>query len=325
MLSNRIALVALGVGCLGAAAGGGYLATRHNAAQVAPLEAARSEPVHETEAVVEPAAEPVPVEAVAEPAPAPATMVQPAPPRARPAPARRQAPAPTRRTEARGAPAQLPTLERSWPSSNDAPEPVEREPLPATPPAPLVEERAAVPEPPRRVFEELVVPADSVIGLQLETAVSSDRARVEDSVEARVVRDVRAGGEVAIPEGARALGVVTVVEEGGKFKERARLGIRFHTLVLSDGTRLPISTETMYRYGDSPSNESAAKIGGGAVAGAILGAILGGAKGAAVGATSGAGAGTAAVMAGGRNAATFPAGTETTARILSPVVVTIER
>jgi hypothetical protein len=32
------------------------------------------------------------------------------------------------------------------------------------------------------------------------------------------------------------------VERGGKFKERARLGIRFHTLVLADGTiaRIPL-------------------------------------------------------------------------------------
>ena len=66
-------------------------------------------------------------------------------------------------------------------------------------------------------------------------------------------------------------------------------------------------------------------IGGGAVAGAILGAIVGGAKGAAIGATSGAGAGTAVVMAGDRSAATFQAGAELTARILSPVAVTVEK
>ena len=55
-------------------------------------------------------------------------------------------------------------------------------------------------------------------------------------VEARVLRDVRVGNAVAIPAGSRALGSVMLVERGGKFKERARLGIRFHTLVLADGT-----------------------------------------------------------------------------------------
>jgi hypothetical protein len=192
-----------------------------------------------------------------------------------------------------------------------------------------VEERAQetshASEPPAKTFEELVVASDSVVGLQTETALSSERARVEDRVEAHVVRDVRVGGEVAIPAGTKALGTVVVVERGGKFKERARLGIRFETLVLADGTRLPITTETIYRYGNAPGNASAARIGGGAVVGAIIGGIVGGGKGAAIGATTGAGAGTASIMVGDRDAAVFSAGTDVTARILSPVTVTIER
>jgi hypothetical protein len=180
-------------------------------------------------------------------------------------------------------------------------------------------------EPDLPVFQELVVPPDAVVGLQLESTISTERARIEDPVEARIVRDVRVGADVAIPAGSRALGSVTVIERGGKFKERARLGIRFHTLVLPDGSRLPASTETIYRYGDPPGNSSAAKIGGGAVAGAVLGAIFGGSKGAAIGATSGAGAGAAVVMSGENSEATFPVGTEVTARLLSAIVVTVER
>ena len=130
---------------------------------------------------------------------------------------------------------------------------------------------------------------------------------------------------MAIPSGAKVLGSVTLVERGGKVKERARLGLRFHTLVLADGTRMPINTETVYREGASPSSESAAKIGGGAIGGAILGAILGGGRGAVIGGTAGAAGGTAAVMAGGRNAATLQAGSTMTVRILDPVTVTVER
>jgi hypothetical protein len=130
---------------------------------------------------------------------------------------------------------------------------------------------------------------------------------------------------VAIPAGARAIGNVTQVERGGKFKERAKLGIRFHTLVLADGTRVPISTETIYREGESPANGSAQKIGGGAVGGAILGAILGGAKGAAIGATAGAAGGGAVVAAGDRSAAVLQPGAPITVRILSPVTITTEK
>jgi hypothetical protein len=180
-------------------------------------------------------------------------------------------------------------------------------------------------EPPAPLYEELVVAADSVIGLQLESPVSSDKAQVEDSITARVTRDVRVGDRVAIPAGAKAIGEVTLVERGGKLRDRARLGVRFTSVVLADGTRLPLRTETIYREGDPPGRESAAKIGGGAIGGAIIGGILGGAKGAAIGGSIGAGAGTTAVIAGDRNHATLSAGTPLTVRIEEPVVVTVEK
>ena len=339
MLSNRAVFAGLALACLGAAAGGGYLATRQHTESassqmaVAPAQPSpAAQPVQETEATV------------GDPAPS----VQPAPaappPVAQVATSRTAAPASTRNAAAarpavreRSTPTppaadhQPPALERSWPSSagSAAPPAPQASAAPADTPAP-VEERAAAepartPEPPQKSFEELVVSADSVLGLQIESALSSERARVEDRVEAHVVRDVRVGGQAAIPAGSKALGSVMLVERGGKFKDRARLGIRFHTLVLADGTRVPITTETIFRDGDAPGNSSTAKVGGGAVAGAILGAILGGAKGAAIGASTGAGAGTAAVVAGGRSAAEFPAGTEVTARMVSPVTVTIEK
>jgi hypothetical protein len=190
-----------------------------------------------------------------------------------------------------------------------------------------VESERIEPEPviPEKTFEELVISADSVIGLQTDTPLTSERARVEDPVEARVTRDVKVGDEVAIPAGTRVLGTVTLVERGGKIKERARLGLRFHTVVLGDGTRLPMRTDTIYREGASPSGQSAAKIGGAAVGGAILGAILGGKKGAVLGGSVGAAGGTAAVMAGDRNEATLPAGSPLTVRVQEPVTVTVEK
>jgi len=186
-------------------------------------------------------------------------------------------------------------------------------------------EPQAAPEPPVRALQEVVVPADAVIGLETDTALSSERARIEDRVEAHVVRDVRVNGVIAVPAGSKALGTVVVVERGNKLRDRARLGIRFQTLLLPDGSRLSISTETIYRYGDAPGDKSTAKITGGAVAGAILGAIINGGKGAAIGAAAGAGAGSAAVAAGDRSEAVFPSGVEVTARILAPLTVTLDK
>jgi hypothetical protein len=181
-------------------------------------------------------------------------------------------------------------------------------------------------EPPRvPQFEEVVVPASSVIGLQLETSLSSERARLEDRVEARVSRDVMAAGRVAIPAGARVLGSVIAVDKGGKVKAPARIGIRFHTLVLADGSEVALRTEPIYREGESPAGTSAKKIGGAAVAGAILGGILGGGKGAATGSAIGAAGGTAAVMTGDRTIVNIPSGSFVNAQLSSPATITLER
>lgn len=174
-------------------------------------------------------------------------------------------------------------------------------------------------------LEELVVSADSVIGLQIETRVSSEDARVEDPVDARVTRDVLVGSEVAIPAGFRLRGSVVLVERGGKMNKEARIGVRFHTLVLADYTELPIITETIYREGEGQGKQSAAKIGGAAVSGAILGAIFGGRKGAIIGGSAGAATGTAGVLTGDRNRTTFLPGMTLTVRLLEPVSVLVEQ
>ena len=176
---------------------------------------------------------------------------------------------------------------------------------------------------PRRI-EELVIRADSVIGLQVDTSVSTDDAEVEDTVEARVTRDVMVGDRVAISAGSQVFGSVVLVERAGQFKGASRLGVRFHTVVLDDIAELPVSTETVYREGESRGSKSAAKIGGAAIGGAILGAIFGGGQGAAIGSAAGAAGGTAIAMSGDGEPATFRAGSRLTVRLSRPATVIIE-
>ena len=173
-------------------------------------------------------------------------------------------------------------------------------------------------------FVELEIAADSVIGLQVDTAVSTRTAKVEDTVEARVTRDVLVADQVAVPAGTRMLGSVVLVEKGGKLRDAARLGVRFHTLVLDDGLRVPVVTETIYREGRSRGSNSVAKIGGAAVGGAILGAIFGGSRGAAIGGSIGAPGGTTAALNGEAEPAGLPPGTRLTVRLSRPVAVTLE-
>ena len=311
MASNKVAFTAVGLACIAAAGVGGYFAQRQNTAP-APLTAAA--PV--AAAVVTPA----PARQVQEPE----AVVPPPAKTAVKAPKKVVAPVVLQPAPVQTAKAQAPKSLPSAPIA--APTPAEPPALPARP-EPVerfAQEAPAPPPPPQRTFDELVVSTDSVIGLQSDSTVTSERARVEDRVEARVTRDVKVAYRVAIPAGSRAIGYVTAVERGGKFKEQAKLAIRFQTIVLADGTRLPISTAAVEREGDGKAGSSAAKMGGAAVAGTILGAILGGGKGAAIGGAAGAGAGAAAVQAGDRSVATLRAGEPITIRLLSPVTVTTE-
>lgn len=184
--------------------------------------------------------------------------------------------------------------------------------------------RGVPPEERPRIFRDLVITEDSVVGLQVDTPVSTEDAQVEDDVEARVTRDVIVDDEIAIPAGTRVLGSVVLVEGAGELRGAARLGVRFHTVVLDEVFELPIVTETVYREGKGRGNESAAKIGGAAVGGAILGAIFGGRQGAAIGGAAGAAGGTAAAMAGDGQPATLPAGSTLTVRLSRPATVTVE-
>ncbi len=344
---NKLAFGGLALGCLAAAAGGGYLAARQTTAPVeapisapAPTPSATSgtaaSPVTESEGVILPetAAAPKKPEAVEAPDAAPRRESAPAPRRVTAAPdarARAAAPAATREPETRTARNNAPA-----PAAATTPPPATGgmwETRPTITPDMSASARNTVepvepeepPPPPAPEFEDLTVPSDAVVGLQIERTITSETARVEDRVEARVTRDVRVGDKVAIPAGSIVQGSVMEVDRGGKVKERARLGIRFHTIVLANGNRLDIRTDSVIREGASPAKESAAKIGGAAIGGAILGAILGGGKGAAIGGATGAAGGTAATMASDRNPAVLTAGTTVTVRMQQPVTVTVEK
>jgi hypothetical protein len=274
------------------------------------------------------------------PAPAPDAMVSMAPPvvLSRPAPApppRSAASSDTRRAAPENSRARVPV---AAPGPESSTQPVATpQPTPALPPEPTPAATAAaataaatvetppVSEAPKPRFEEVIVGQDSVVGIQIDRSISSETARIEDRVTAKVTRDVTVDGRTAIAAGTKLEGVVSLVERGGKFRERAQLGIRFNTLILPDGLRVPIQTAAILREGDSPTGEASAKIGGTAVAGAIVGGLIGGKRGAVIGTAAAAAGGTAIVAAGGRNAAVIQSGVPLTVQLTAPVTITIER
>jgi hypothetical protein len=306
----------VGIAAVAAAGGGAYLALRMNASDA--MTAVVSPP---TPAAPVSVATPVETETTVAPVAPPAAAK---PRAARPAPAKTDRAAETVPVDRPSAvpvpvPADPPTAPPDLPATSAAP-PVESVP----PPIPAVE-RAPIPELAIPQFEEVTIGEDAVIGIRLDQSVSSSNAKVEDRVSARVSRDLTVNGRTAVSSGARLEGVVTTVERGGKMRDRARIGIRFNTLILTNNTRVPIQTAVIFRDGESPAGEAGAKIGASAVVGAILGAVIGGKKGAAIGTAAGAAGGTAAVMAGDENAAVMPAGSMLTVRLTAPVTIIIDR
>lgn len=310
IFGKQLLLPALAAACIGAAGVGAYFGVRADrstavmAGQPTPGQAFTNGPLEG------------PVPSAAAPATAPAVVE---PSNRRPSESRTTSiarRAPGSRTASNGAaevtgPVPAPTAEVAV----DAP---------ATVPVETETHAATAAEPEIR-FDEVTVSEASVIGIRLESAVTSETAKVEDPVSARVTRDVAVDGRTVIPAGSELSGWVTEVERGGRFRERARVGIRFTSLAISDSLRVPIETETIVRDGDAPTGEATAKIGASAVVGAILGSVIGGKKGAAIGGAAGAAGGSAAVAAGGRNAAVIAAGSPLTVRLTSPATIRVAR
>jgi hypothetical protein len=86
-----------------------------------------------------------------------------------------------------------------------------------------------------------------------------------------------------------------MVERGGKVRDKARLGIRFTSVVLADGTRVPSRPTRSIVRGIAPQGRAPRRSAAALSAAPSLAEYFGGAKGAAIGAATGAGAGTAAV------------------------------
>ena len=187
MNPNRFALAALGFTCVAAAAGGGYLASRQSVA-VQPAEAATvadrdaagrcedGRPRNRSDRRRRQAGRSGPARAAR-------GDERPAPPRASaPRPARRDE-SPSARTSALRI--RLPhgrsSVPSGFPSDCGTPQPASE---PSGPPPSSTtrppKRRSRPAKAPEKEFAELVVSSNSVIGLQLDGAISSDRANLED-------------------------------------------------------------------------------------------------------------------------------------------------
>ncbi len=186
--------------------------------------------------------------------------------------------------------------------------------------APAVAPRPSAPTAP--VFTEVTVPAGTTLAIELKTTHSADTSRVEDTVRGVLRRAVLVDGVEVVPAGTAVTGHITAADRAGRVKGRARLALRFSSIVI-DESDTDIATGTIAREAAGTKKEDAAKIGIGAGAGAVIGAIAGGKKGAVVGGAVGAGAGTGVVLATRGDDVALAAGASVSTTLSQPLVVRV--
>ena len=177
-------------------------------------------------------------------------------------------------------------------------------------------------EPARRVFtpKPLVIADGTELVVALESTLSSDRSRLEDTVEATLAEPILADERTVVPEGSLLRGHVLVAQRSGKTKGLARLAVSFDRMVVN-GKTYPIEASPIDVTAEKSTGRDAKIIGGAAAVGAIIGGIKDGAGGAAKGGLLGGAAGGGAVLLTRGKEVELPAGSKHTVRLTRSVML----
>jgi len=168
---------------------------------------------------------------------------------------------------------------------------------------------------------EATIPAGVTLVAALERGISTERSRVGDNITLRTTAPIRLDANEVIPEGVVIRGEVTQAKGGGRVAGAPELALRFTDLEV-DGERHTISADPFRVRGKNDAAQSAAAIGGGAVAGGILGRVIGGRGGTVKGAVVGAAIGTGVAVATEGDQLVLPAGQKLRIRLSAPVTIT---
>jgi hypothetical protein len=140
----------------------------------------------------------------------------------------------------------------------------------------------------------LIVPAGTLLPIEIETTASSASSKEGDPVLAVLTEDVALSG-FKLDKGAEVRGRVRTAIPAKRAKGQARLVVAFDA-VMENGEKLSITTEAIDNMAASTKGKDTKIIAGSAAGGLIIGAIAGGKKGAVIGTAAGAAAGAGAVL-----------------------------
>jgi type IV secretion system protein VirB10 len=162
-------------------------------------------------------------------------------------------------------------------------------------------------EPQAVIAPPLIVPAGTVIPVELINRISTKNIEVGDNVYARTIFPITVRNQIVIPVGTNVLGKIVQVERPGRVKGKASLALTFQTLIFPNGFNVPIygslgGSDTGNRRGestlegDSSKGKDAGTVAQAGAPGAIVGGIVNGRKGALIGGGVGAGVALAGVL-----------------------------
>ena len=154
-------------------------------------------------------------------------------------------------------------------------------------------QRARVPEPPH---EPVTLAQGTLLKVRSSEPLDSKKAKIGTPIEFTVVRDVYAGGVLAIPRGATVRGEVSDAKKAGALGGSPELGLKIESLELG-GQSYALDSNPYEVKGPNKAGRTAGNAIGGALFGALIGGAVGGGGGAAIGAAAGGVGGTAASAA----------------------------
>lgn len=167
-------------------------------------------------------------------------------------------------------------------------------PAPAPAPAPAPDSSYAPAAAPGPVAQstpsQVTLQPGSAILVRTIDSVDSSKNHVGDRFHASLETDLYVDNILVARKGTDVYGRLSEAEQAGHIKGSAELKLELTELVLN-GRTYPLLTGEYQLKGKGRGEDTAKKVGGGAVVGAIIGAIAGGGKGAAIGSTVGAAAG----------------------------------
>src|SRR5215470_16592309 len=138
---------------------------------------------------------------------------------------------------------------------------------------------------PAKIQPSVVVPAGTIIPVQLTNSVSTKTARDGDGVYGKTSFPITINNKIVIPEGSFVRGKVTEIRRPGRVKGKGELTLNFQTLVLPSGITVPIYTSLggaggagerkgeATVQGDSSKGEDAKTVGTTAATGGLIGVI----------------------------------------------------